>query len=82
MPKNQMTGTLIGRQRGDWYSLALTLIELVDSENDVSYRTTLPMDYLKKLKLPKEIAEVIKKMLITSTYAYDWALFGLGMDFA
>lgn len=77
MPITQMTGTLSDRQKGDWYSLALTLLEIVDTDNDFSYRRTLPLEYVNGLRLPKEIAQLVENMLISSKYVYDLALLGL-----
>lgn len=82
MPLRQMIGTLRDRQNGDWYSLALTLLELVDTENDFEYRRSFPFEYVNRLRLPTEIAQVVKDLLTTSRYVYDLALLGLGNDFA
>lgn len=68
MPNRQMKGTLSDRQNGDLYSLALTLLELVDTVNDFSYRTVFPLEYLNELRLPKHIAGIIRSLLISSTY--------------
>ncbi len=65
MPNKPIKSTFEERVKSDWYSLAITLLEIMDTKNNTT-KIKDPLEYLSKLQLPEIIDNTIRKLLSES----------------